>query len=309
MTLTHHLNAFLEHRRNSRVSEGTLELYTRTLQNWSLWREEQGFDEHLHAINHSEVHKFFRELSKRPGRHAQFVSANTILTFYRIMRAFWSYLDHHDILIPEQRTAFARGRIPLPREPRKPRPAIDAAMIDQLITSINTSTEEGARDCAIIFLLWESGMRVSELAQLSHEVADLPNRRAIITGKGGKVDVVFWSKHAAYALNRYLRMRGGASKGPILRGISSRNNGDGITSNLVRCMIKRRAKHAGVKLPLGAPVHGIRHGAAREMRRRGATCEEVRDILRHESLITTRRYLGLDIEPRQSIHQRIWDTR
>jgi site-specific recombinase XerD len=188
-------------------------------------------------------------------------------------------------------------------------PALAEDDYDRLLAEAmrNLDPEEAARDEVILRLLWETGLRVHELADLTHEQVNLRARQAVIVGKGGKQAMVFWGPLAASALLRYLAVRRGrAQRGPLLRGASSRNSGGPITTNLVRCLIKRIAKRAGVELPKGSPCHSFRRAFARRARSKGASTAEVGELLRDETPAVVRGYVGLDAGPRQQLYNRVF---
>jgi integrase len=172
------------------------------------------------------------------------------------------------------------------------------------------SDEESARNRAILLLLFESRLRVSELASLQDGSLDLAARTAWIVGKGRKAGVVFWGPRTAVALMHYLRLRRGKRGGelPLFRGCSSRNQGEAVTDNLVRMMLRRLAASAGVALPPGSPCHCFRRGFAQACRRAGLGREEVQALLRHDDLSTTLRYLGDDEAPLQRSHRRVFSA-
>jgi site-specific recombinase XerD len=171
----------------------------------------------------------------------------------------------------------------------------------------NPDAEEAARDEAILRLLWESGMRVHELAGLTHEQVNLRQRRATIIGKMDKQALVFWGPQAAAALLRYLAVRRGrVQRGALLRGVSSRNPGGPVTTNLIRALIQRLAERAGVQLPKGSPCHSFRRAFARRARAAGGSVAEVGELLRDETPSVIRTYIGLDAEPKQQLYNRLF---
>ena len=230
----------------------------------------------------------------------------TVQNTFRTLRVFWRWLDLEDALTPTQQRIFLPGRIALPKVSERERPAVTADMVAALLAACGDD-EEGWRNYAMILMLWESGIRVGELARMLHTDLDLAERQAKVIGKGDKEAYVFWGPRTSTALRRYILVRSGPTSGPMFRGCASRNSGAALTPDAIRHCLKRLAKRAGIVLPKGAVVHGFRHGCARNMRQNGATKEEVRDILRHEDLETTQRYLGLDVEAPRSAHRRIFE--
>jgi site-specific recombinase XerD len=198
-------------------------------------------------------------------------------------------------LSSEQQRFFSR--IAAPSVPDDPRPSVDDDTIKKLLRACGDGgDEESARNKAIVLLLSETGMRISELCALTDATTEPAKRRArVIRAKGGKHRMVFWQPPGAAALARYLLLRRGKTGGAAMfRGCSIRNNGGAITPDLVRSCLKRIAKAARIKLPKGAPLHAIRHGFAHAAIENGAQLTDLADLARpcrlrdHPDLFTQR---------------------
>jgi integrase/recombinase XerD len=187
--------------------------------------------------------------------------------------------------------------------------------------------EESARDLALLWILWDSGARAIEIARLRDANIDLIEREAYVRGKGsdgGKPGMISWTPNTNYMLRRYLKLRRGLpyempqagqhspswnkmeleNSPPLFRGVSSRNNGGAVSPNLIRCLLKRLAKRAGITLPSGSPCHSFRHKFARRMRQAGLSKAEVGELLRDSTPSVVDQYLGLDEEPRRRLYRR-----
>lgn len=316
------IRLFLDHRRRKRRAPATLELYAHQLGAWVCWRQDRGYGERLADVTLDELRAFFAYLAdelvadRGLRRGTPGLSPRTIHGYHRTLRVFWRWLEYEEdaagapLLRAPQLRLFRNDRIPLPAIDRREGPAIAAAQYEQLLAAAQLSeeAEERARDELILRLLWETGLRVHELAGLADDALDLRRRVATLIGKGRKEGVVFWGPATAAALRAYLRQRRGRLGGPLLRGVSSRNNGEATTPNLIRCLVKRLASRAGVRLPPGSPCHAFRRAFARRARAGGATEEEVGQLLRDDSLLVVRGYLGRDMEPRQRIYDRVFGT-
>jgi site-specific recombinase XerD len=300
------IRAFLSHRRRRGITAGSLAAYQSHFDGWQTWRTGEQRPASLRSVDLRELERYLASVAAR-------CKPRTVQNHRRTLKALWNWLrweldgQGRPLLSETQLGFFANGRIAVPSVVERERPAVTKAQMEALLQAAGDGAdEESARDRAIVLLLWESGARVFELAGMRTELVDLAERTARIIGKGGREGAIFWGPRGARALARYLRLRRGPLNGPLLRGCSSRNNGEAVSPNLIRLLLKRLAKRAGVTLPKGAPVHGFRHGCARELRAKGLSKEEVRDVLRHRDLKTTERYLGLDVEPARRAHRKVY---
>jgi site-specific recombinase XerD len=315
-----------------------MRLYRRTLGDWLEWRARQGLAPAVADVRLNDFTAYFDYLRRehiphatnprRPAAQKGGVKPNTADSIYRVLRAFWTFLSREDdqedqpLLTHAQTRYFLNDRVPRPAVPRldsvearranadRNRAMTEEKLAQLLEAAGDGSDEESARNRAILLLLFESGLRVSELASLQDNSLDLAERTAWIVGKGRKAGVVFWGPRTAVALLHYLRLRQGVRGGdqPLFRGCSSRNQGGAVTDNLVRTVIRRLAARAGVSLPLGSPCHCFRRGFAQACRRAGLGREEVQALLRHDDLSTTLRYLGDDEAPLQRSHRRVFSA-
>lgn len=319
MDLDTALVQFLDHRRLANLAPGTLRLYRRQLDVWRAWLTSCDRPQIVAALTISELRDFSSYLrdsyvpysdarSSRKPLTARGLSENTLASYHRTLRAFWGFLAIEKELSEDQRGYFAR--ITAPSVPQDPRPSVDEPTIKRLLAACGDgSTEESARNKAIISLLAETGMRISELCNLTDMVTEPQKRRArVLRAKGGKHRMVFWQPSGAAALARYLLLRRGKTGGelPLFRGCSARNNGGKITPDLVRATLKRIAYAARITLPKGAPLHAIRHGFAHAAIEGGAQITDLADLLGHADLETTRIYLRNDDDRLEAAYQRIF---
>jgi site-specific recombinase XerD len=300
------IESFLDHRRAANLAPGTLRLYARHLRHWHDWLQtrRQG-DKEIASLTIDDLRDFAAALKdQRP-----ILSENTLASYHRTLRAFWSFLATEDLLTADQQRFFSR--IHAPAVPDDPRPAIDESTITRLIRACGDgASEESARNIAIVRLLSETGMRISELCNLTDDVTEPRKKRArVLRAKGGKHRMVFWQPSGAAALARYLLLRRGKTGGqlPLFRGCSIRNNGGAVTPDLVRSCLKRIAADARIKLPKGAPLHAIRHGFAHAAIDNGAQLTDLADLLGHADLETTRIYLRNDDDRLERAYQRIFN--
>lgn len=313
------IDLFLEGKRLANCAKGTIGLYRRQLERWQAWLGAPS--RNVADLTIDDLRGFFAYLrddyvsyesgisSRKPTTKP--LTANTLASYHRSLRAFWTFLATEELISPEQQRFFLR--ITAPAVPQDPRPVTDEDAMQRLVDACGDGhSEESARNRAILFMLFEAGMRIGELCALTDAVVNQKKRSArVLRAKGKKHRAVFWQSGAAAALGRYLLLRRGISysplsDAPLFRGCSIRNNGGAITSDLVRATIKRIAKAANLRVPKGAPLHSLRHGFAHAALENGAQLTDLADLLGHSDLETTRIYLRNDESRLADAYDRIF---
>lgn len=151
----------------------------------------------------------------------------------------------------------------------------------------------GARDRAIVELLYGSGVRVAELCGLDVGAVDRRERTLRVRGKGDKERTVPYGRPAADALDAWWERRaelvGPRSGAALFLGV----RGARVDARAVRSVVTRLSREAGV--PVIAP-HALRHTAATHVLEGGADLRAVQELLGHASLATTQRYTHVSVE-------------
>ena len=298
---------FLAFRRLRNVSDGTLDRYAQDFRLWTSWRRGHGQSPILTDITIEELRAYFTYLrddhiphSTNPHRRnlrRAGLKPSTIQGHYKLLHAAWVFWTEEELLTDRQMAFFARGRVPAPKVPQEIRPTYDRSILMALLDADGPKPrhESAARDKAIILLLYDSGMRIAELCGLLDSDMNDAERQAVVTGKGGKQRYVFWTEVAQAAIDTYLPFRPGTRSGPLFRalgrgGRGSKSFGEGINPDMVWAMLARRAARADVELPASA-VHALRHTFAHRFLDQGGDGLYLQQILGHESIVTTMRYV------------------
>ncbi len=150
-------------------------------------------------------------------------------------------------------------------------------------------TFEGRRNRALIALLADSGLRISEALRLRIENVNFSTRTLEVRGgKGGKDGVGFFGAEAAQMLRTWLGVRREVVPEDFL--FVSRL-GRSLTRHHAAHILYRLAKRAALTRKIGP--HALRHYAATSILKQTGDLELVRQVLRHESLAMTLRYAQL----------------
>lgn len=174
--------------------------------------------------------------------------------------------------------------------------------IQRLFQQPNIETREGARDRAILEVLYASGLRVSEVCNLGlYDVDDIYVR---VMGKGRKERVVPIGKKAIASVDHYLSKRQEAKEEKPFLFVT--NHGRPIDRIMVWRMIKRYAKGAGITKSISP--HTLRHSFATHLLDNGADLRVIQEMLGHANISSTDRYTHVSRtrlqEAFQSFHSR-----
>lgn len=158
--------------------------------------------------------------------------------------------------------------------------------VEALLSQPKMDTPLGARDLAILELLYASGLRVTELCKLC--LYDVDEEKVRVMGKGGKERVVPVGRKALEAIDLYLlKFRGGATldrKEPLF--VS--RGGKPLERVQVWRLIKKYAKGANIKKNISP--HTLRHSFATHLLDNGADVRVIQEMLGHSSIDSTDRY-------------------
>ncbi|GAC1390694.1 MAG: tyrosine recombinase XerC [Candidatus Saccharimonadales bacterium] len=217
------------------------------------------------------------------------------------LRSFLKFCTKRDI------PCLASDKIELARTKRKQVTFLNQEELERLFEQPNTETLPGARDRAILELLFSSGLRVSELVGLDKDDINLKRREFMVRGKGEKDRPIFISEESALWISRYIEMRNDTVR-PLFVRYSGRKKVDisgnfhRLTARSVQRMIARYALLAGI-LKHVSP-HTMRHSFATDLLMNGADLRSVQALLGHSNISTTQIYTHVTDPHLKSIHQR-----
>ena len=145
---------------------------------------------------------------------------------------------------------------------------------------------ECSRDKAVISFLLSTGCRISEVCGLNRDDIDFANGQCVVLGKGGKERTVYIDDVALMLLARYLKSRVDDNEALFIGKGSTR-----MTPGGIRFMLKNLSAKAGVE---NVHPHRFRRTFATGMISHGMNIEEVANLLGHEKVDTTMRYIWID---------------
>ena len=182
--------------------------------------------------------------------------------------------------------------LPLPRLPRGLPKVLSEQEIRRLLDIPDPSTDEGIRDRAIIAIFYASGLRVSEVAELTLDRIDLEEETVKVMGKGLKERISFLDREAIERLSIYLEKVRARIKTKEKTIFLTRRQ-EGFTRQGLWFMIKGYARKAGIAIDISP--HTLRHSFATHLLANGMDIRSIQILLGHSDIQTTEIYTHVEI--------------
>ena len=179
---------------------------------------------------------------------------------------------------------------------------LSAEEVQRLLSAPDLGQPQGLRDAAMLFTMYASGLRVSEL--VSMRVTDVLEDRGLlsVTGKGGKQRLVPIGDVAVSYLVRYLTgVRGGWAK-PTEARLFVTARGTGMTRQTFWLLVRRYVAEAGITKAVSP--HKLRHSFATHLLEGGADLRAVQSMLGHADISSTQVYTHVVGDRLRQVHQR-----
>ena len=228
----------------------------------------------------------------------------TITQTYHLiaLRGFLKYLTRREI------KSLDPSLVDLPHVIRKQVTFLHFDEVEDMLAQIDTSTESGLRDRAIIELLYSGGLRVSELVGLDRGSINLERREFMVRGKGSKDRPIFISQSAADRVQDYLDARSDSLPALFLNNsrntqtVDTSGNYRRITARSVERIVEKYARLAGITKHVSP--HTLRHSFATDLLMNGADLRSVQSMLGHADISTTQIYTHVTDAHLKEIHEK-----
>jgi site-specific recombinase XerD len=202
------------------------------------------------------------------------------------IKSFFGFLKQYGYITNN----VAEGLIPPAREYKEPR-----VLTTKEYQALLRACSHDIRDAAIIELLLQTGIRLSELARLTLDDVDLPKRVSrdptdtgtlFVYGKGRKERTISLNYKACKALKAWLKIRPNVDSSSLF--VSKFL--EPMSPRAYEYVVKKYLKEAGIKR---ASVHTLRHTFATHHVAKGTSLRTVQEALGHADLKTTSIYVQL----------------
>lgn len=270
------------------LSDNTLAGYGSDLRQFDIWLKNKT----LLEVGEEDISGFLQY------RQSQGTASRSAARILSSLRRFYGYLLREG-KISNNPTQL----IDTPRLGRVLPGSLSETEVEALLQAPNTVHVLGFRDRTMLELLYATGLRVSELVELSFQQVNFRQGCIRISGKGDKERLVPFGEEAMDWLERYVA-------GPRQDILSNRKSdylfvtarGMNMTRQAFWHIIKRYARQAGIDSHLSP--HTLRHAFATHLLNHGADLRVVQMLLGHSDLSTTQIYTHIAQQRLKELHSK-----
>ena len=274
------------------LSESSIESYTLDVLGFEKFLIDENITKNPIDCDLSSVQTFIYETAK-------LLSPNTQARRLSGLRSFFDYM-----IFESYRVSNPTDLIEAPKLGRKLPDVLDLNEVDLLLEQIDLGHPQGFRNRAMLEMLYGSGIRVSELINLSLSNLFFEENLIRVTGKGNKQRLVPMGKFTKKFILFYINDSRTLQKiDSVYQDIVFLNrNGKILTRQMIYTIIKQLALKANIKKKIGP--HTFRHSFATHLLENGADIRTIQILMGHENITTTEVYTHLDTQHLRSVIER-----
>lgn len=218
-------------------------------------------------------------------------SDSSINRYYMAIRSYCRHLRRAKVITDD-----LTQDITPPRSQQKAPYIPSEEEVTQILLAPDTTTESGTRDRAILELLYSSGLRASELCDLTIE--DFKESGVLVRcGKRGKTRTVPITSEALEAVKIYIEHYRGKQPGILFQTVMGKQ----LRRQLLCAIVTDYARKTNVE---GVTTHTLRHACATHLLNHGADLRLIQEVLGHSSIASTQRYTHLSSNKIEEMFQK-----
>lgn len=276
---------FEVHNRTEGKSHNTVQWYNSALLPLNGWLLKNDLSTDIGTIGEFEIRSFILHLQSKPGRNGNGLSTHSINGYVRALRAFFAWLDSkgyteghvlEDLRPPSTMAIFV--------EPLTP------DEIGQVLSAINPDTFMGARNIAIVSLMLDTGIRLSEVSGLCERDVHVEERYVKVLGKGAKERIVSFGVSCQRALLDYYHHFRVRPAHADVDGFFLTIDGYALAGEGIKSLVQRLAQTSGIKR---LHPHLMRHTYATSFLLNGGDVFLLQHNLGHTTLTMVQHYVHI----------------
>ncbi len=282
------IDRFLEHILIVRgLASATVSSYSQDLSSFSCHLHEKNID--LTAVSENAIFIYLMSLR---GKGLQ---SRSLARHMAALRGLFAFLFEQGHI-----SSNPAGILENPKLPKLLPKVLSTKEVESILTQPDVSTKLGARDKAVLELLYAGGLRVSEVAQLRVLNLDRQSGMVRVWGKGGKERIIPLHFTCLQWLESYLlNWRGSFAPKKDLMFLN--RSGLGLSRQGIWKMIKKYALKAGIRKQVSP--HTLRHSFATHLLEGGADLRTVQTLLGHSDITATEIYTHVQSDRLKFIHE------
>jgi len=251
----------------------------------------------LYEIETIETVKFFHLRSYIVAQLKQGMSAKTVNRKISALRSFYKYLVKKDIVIVNPML-----KIVAPKIPKRLPDFVSKSDVSTLFDSLPFGDLfSETRDYIIILILYNTGIRKSELIGLTNKSIDFAQKRMSVVGKGNKERIIPISTSLIVKLKQYIKLRN-TTFGLAGNTLLLTDKGNKLYPKFVYNVVNRVLTEIATNTRKSP--HILRHTFATHMANNGAELNCIKELLGHSSLAATQIYTHNSIQKLKDVHAR-----
>ena len=218
------------------------------------------------------------------ARQGQGISVRTTARELVAIKAFYRFLGDQD-----GRQADPVPPMQSPRQSQRLPSVLSQEEVERLLQAPDTTSAAGKRDAAMLEMLYATGLRVSELVDLTLATVDTQRGCVKVAGKGGKERLVPLGEMAAIQLEDYLT----SGRACLLKGrpddhVFVNRSGRRLSRQSAWKIVKKYVRAAAIDKSVSP--HTLRHSFATHLLAGGADLRSLQQMLGHADITTTQIY-------------------
>lgn len=295
------------------------ELTKSYLKNFLVYLEvEKNFSKHTIRAYNSDILSFLIWLNDTPVSETNHTKLKDYLVFIQkfnyskttlsrkiaSIRTFYRYLYRENVI-----ESNPVNSVHAPKRNKSLPKFLSNVEIEQILNNIKIETPAGYRNRVILELLYATGMRVSELADLNFGSLNLEENEITVLGKGNKERIVLVSTRAKEFLQKYIntvRFMIPENTQPPQTNENSpvfiNKTGYRLQTQSIRTALNDIVKR--IELPKKVTPHVFRHSFATKLLENGADLRVVQELLGHASISNTQIYTHVSTERLKSVYDK-----
>lgn len=271
-------------RLEKQVASNTINAYQNDITRYLQFLDDQNITS-LKTVSQKEIRRFIDILNDIG------LGASSLARNISSLKSFHNFLES-EAIVEENPT----HSIIIPKLSRSLPDVLSVTEIEELLALIDTKKASGVRDRAMLETIYGSGLRISELLNMSYQQLFLDDGLLRVYGKGSKERIVPLSEYSIYWIKEYLKFARNSfvKTGTQCPTLFVNQRGKSLSRMGFWKILKKYLLKSGIQKDIHP--HSFRHSFATHLLEGGAELRIVQELLGHSDISTTQIYTHIDRE-------------